>query len=458
MVGCGNLKPPSKPDEFWVPPKWEKTTKEPDEAWMSLRAKSMDSSEPLDLEDVVNIALRNNPLILQAFYNSKAAHAQLKQAESTWYPQVSVSGDYTLDKKDANQPSDDMDTRSYGGIANASMLAFDFGGRAAAVREAYDNLIAANFTFNQTVQDTIRDAQSAYFALYTAKANIEAQESNVHDSKESLYVTEEKYKAGIVVKLDLLQAQANYEQALFTLEDAKGKNKTAKGELTVILGFPADTEFEIADPSAEVPKGITEKDIRSLIDEGLERRPDIGSSKATFRSQKAAIITASSELWPTLDVGGSAGKSWIQNLDDDKSYRNAAEYTGFLQVNWDVFDGFNNYAGRLEAIAEKQAGYTQLLQDELAASADIWSKYYDLKTAISKIKFSKAFLKSSAESFHLALESYSAGLKDILDLLLSQTQLAQARSDLVESEDDMYTAYVELLHATGSLTIESESE
>ncbi|MGD2279461.1 MAG: TolC family protein, partial [Candidatus Omnitrophota bacterium] len=143
---------------------------------------------------------------------------------------------------------------------------------------------------------------------------------------------------------------------------------------------------------------------------------------------------------------------------DNKAFKHFYEYTGFLKLNWDVFDGFDNYAKKIEAESNAKAERTQLVQDELAASADVWTKYYAYQTAVSKLKYSEAFLESSGESYDLALASYEAGIKNILDLLQAFSQLSDARGGLVESRKDVFVSLVELIHATGTLGTRGSQE
>ncbi|MGD2279065.1 MAG: TolC family protein, partial [Candidatus Omnitrophota bacterium] len=238
LAGCSSLKAPKKYDEFWQPPKWEKTTKSADLIWLSIKNQKIDSSKPLTLAEITNIALRNNPSILQAMDNARAAHARVKQAESTWYPQISAVGDFTKDKKVANLRADSINTRSYGGSAEANMLAMDFGGRAAAVKKAYHELIAANYDFNQTVQDVVLEAERSYYVFYSAETNLRAAEDNVKDAKMVYHAAEQKLKVGVAARLDMLQARSNYEQSLFDLEQAKGDVKAAKADVAVVMGLP----------------------------------------------------------------------------------------------------------------------------------------------------------------------------------------------------------------------------
>ena len=93
----------------------------------------------------------------------------------------------------------------------------------------------------------------------------------------------------------------------------------------------------------------------------------------------------------------------------------------------------------------------QLKQAELAASADVWARYHNYETALQKYKFSTAYLNSASTSYDLALDSYKAGLKSILDLLNAESQLAQARSQQVASRQETFTALATLAYAAGLL-------
>jgi outer membrane protein TolC len=188
-----------------------------------------------------------------------------------------------------------------------------------------------------------------------------------------------------------------------------------------------------------------------LIDEAIQKRSDVAASRADLLAKEAAVSAATSDLWPTLSLGGTADRRWTEYFGDSKAYKHYYEYTAYMKVAWDVFDGFDNWAKRKEAVADMKSQREQLREDELAASADVWSKYYAFRTATSKFEFSKAFLQSSEESFYLALEGYRAGLKDILDLLEAYSKLSSARSSYVQSKNDILVALAEIAHAVGSL-------
>ncbi|MFC1480136.1 TolC family protein [Candidatus Omnitrophota bacterium] len=456
-AGCSTLKPPSELDRMWEPPSWEKTTKSKDEVWSSLRDKKIGSSEPLTLVELIDLALENSPSTRQAWEEARAAQTRIRQAESKWYPKATVSTQGTFRKKVTNNSINDLNQADYNVGSKIQFLILDFGGRAALVTKAKQTLLAANFQFNQAFQDLLLDTESFYYEYYSAYSSVEAAESDLADTEATLDAAQQKLQVGLGVKLDVLQAESDYNDALYFLEEAKGELKTAKANLAQVIGFPAETEFEIAPPTGETPSDIEEQDVSRLIEEALKRRPDIAAARATLRAKDAALAAANSDLWPTLNVGGSTDSDEYKYFGSAKN--NATEskrdygYTAYVNVSWNIFDGFYLYSKRNEAKALADAEREQLRQSELAASTDVWTKYYNLKTEISKLKYSKAFLKSADESYNLAFAGYSAGIKSILDLLQSQSQLSNARSKFIQSRKDAFVAFAELGHATGSLNV-----
>jgi outer membrane protein len=91
----------------------------------------------------------------------------------------------------------------------------------------------------------------------------------------------------------------------------------------------------------------------------------------------------------------------------------------------------------------------QLRQAELAASAEIWARFQNYETALRKHEFSTVALKSAAASREMALESYNAGVRTLLDLLNAENQLSQARRQQVAVRQEVFSALAYLTYVTG---------
>lgn len=457
MAGCETFQAASSPKQLWESPARDKNLKKTDPVWATIREQKIDNSKPLTLAELVDLALSNNPSTKQAWLSARSAQTQKKQAESTLYPQISVAPSITKERIVASQSKYAENFLGYGPSANLTYLILDFGGRSAAIEAASEAILSANFQFNQTFQDLLLAVEKSYYELYSSYATLEAAESDVENAKEGYDAARQRFEVGLASKLDVLQTKSNYENYLYNLEDAKGQVKTAKANLANTIGFPADTEFEIVSPSKDIPTDITDQNISELIKEAIEKRPDLASLQASLRSQIAAAKAAKSNLWPTLDATGGGQALWHKFPGSQNSNEHEYGYTAAVTLNWDIFDGFNNYNKWQQALIQADIQRSQLMQAELQASADVWIKYYAFNTAVKKLSFSRAFLETATSSYDLALQSYKAGLKSSLDLLDAESKLSDAKSNLIESRKELFIALVELAHATGSIGTESDS-
>lgn len=476
--GCHYLKMPPKPASFSVNEAqsgqiqdardfaqsfaYEKKAKAKpakitDPAWKSIQKQKTRSEKNYTLTELIDIALANNPQTRQDWDQIRVSRAIEKQAESDLYPQLTIAATVTREKQVSNIPANRLNDKHYGPSAQLTWLILDFGGRSANIESKFQKVLEANAQYDQSLQDLIRDVQNAYYSYYSALSEVEAGELDVKNTKTDYEAVQAKFDVGLVPKLDLLQAKSNYENSLYNLESAKGKVKTAKANLARAIGVAADTDFDIVVPAKELPTQMNESDVSMLIEESMQKRPDIAALRAQLRSKQAAAKAALSDMLPSLSVGADVSDNKYKYVNSGGLKDNQRNYSGNASVNWDIFDGFNNLNKKKQADAEAAVALDNLIQAEIAASSDVWVKYYDFNTAVQKHKFSQAFFDTSTNSYNLAIESYNAGLKSILDLIQSQTDLSKARSQLIQSRKDLFISLVELAHSTGTPNIKIEA-
>lgn len=453
ISGCSTINVSPTPSHEWAPPEYYDTNFSEDGSKSFIRSKRPDLDEPLSLARLLDIALKNNPVTRQAWEDSCAKQAILKQEQSKLLPQVTVNADGTREKLVATLESGNVNDLKYGPSGKAELLLFDFGGRDAEIEGAYQDMLSSGFGFNQSLQDLILDVEQKYYGLYSAISSLEAAESDVLDAKASFEAAEIRFQVGLVSKLDKLQSEASYDDALYNLEEAKYDLKTAKAGMATTLGYSADTKLDVINPGKDIPTDIDKQDVSKMIDEALLARPDIQAGRASLKAKEAAVKDAASSLWPHINLGGTMGHNWYKYYNEKNPRNDDYAYTGYLSLEWDIFDGFYNINKKLEAEAEESAQRARLVELELEASADVWAKFYNYDTAVSKLKYSEAFLNSSEASYDLAFEGYGAGLKDILDLLQAQSALSEARAKFINSRKDLFVAVAELAHATGTLKV-----
>ena len=449
LAGCMSAQPPTNATTPWTPPK---AAQNPDNIWNSARAQTIDFSKPLTLAELADIALQNNPVSRKAWNDARAAAAQVSLARGYFMPTLVANAGASRDKTTAEPDTFDSSFTKYGPGLQVNYLILNFGGgRKAAVEAALQTVYAANYSFNRSIQDILLAVETAYYGSISAKAGVQAAEASVQDARIALEAARIRKSAGAGTELEVLQAQAVYDQSLYGLASAQGQALIARGSLAQAIGAPADTALRVAEPTVNVADSLKAQDMRKLIDEALNRRPDIAALRATLAAKKATVKAVGSELWPLLYFNGNATRNYFKNVSGKELQDSDWSYGGGLSLQWTLFDGFQILSAKRIAQAQADSLQAQLQQAELAASAEVWTRYHNYETALQKYKFSAAYLNSASSSYHLALDSYKAGLKSILDLLNAESQLAQARSQQIASRQETFIALANLAYSTGLL-------
>jgi outer membrane protein len=449
MAGCVSAPPPERMDREWKP---VSDSGPADAVWQEIRSAQPDLSHPLTLVEMTDIALRNNPATRRAWNEAWAASSQVRQAEGYFMPEITAMADVSRSGVSADTPAVHSDYLRYGPGVQISYLIFNFGGgRKAAVEQAIQTVRAANFSFNRALQDAVLAVQLGYHGVLGAQAAADAARTGVNDARTILDAAKARLNAGLGVELDVLQAQAGLDQSLYTLADAEGSLASAKGALAQAMCLPADAAVQIAPPAGDLPGDLAEADLKQMIDDALAKRPDIAALRAAAGARQASVRVNASAGWPSLYFDGYLRHGTYDTIAgnemDDSQWPGGAT----LSLQWTLFNGFRTTALRDQAMAQAAAARETLRQAELAASAEVWTRYQQYRTALDRNRFAAASLASADASHRTAVDSFKAGLVGILDVLNAETLLAQARSRLVGARQDIFLSLARLAHASGSL-------
>lgn len=449
LCGCVAATTPARPDRPWVRPDGGG---KPDAVWSALRAQKQDFSRPLTLTALTDLALANHPACRKAWREARIAAERVTVAQGYFMPAIQATASGGIQKTSARPDGFDTDYLRYGPGLQLDYLILNFGGgRAAAVEQALQTVHAADFGFNRVIQDTLLSVQTSYYGAISAAAGIDAAAAAVKDAEKTLEIASERLKHGVGTELDVLQARAGVDQALYSKAGADGAFKIARGTLALAIGVPADTDIKVVPPADAVPRHIPEQDMRTLIDNALGRRPDIAALRAALAANLAAVKVASAAYWPSLYLSGSMNQTSYDVRGGRDMQESDVSYGGTLSLQWTLFDGFRNTSGKRIAAEQAEASMEQLRQAELAASAEVWARYHNYRTALEKHTFSEALLKSATAAHSRAVDSYNAQLVGITDLLNAETQLARARMQAVAARQEVFTALTALAHSTGLL-------
>jgi outer membrane protein TolC len=400
----------------------------------------------LSVERVVDLALRRNPATRASWTASRAAADLYGASRGALLPELSASAEMTQSRVATGGT---LAERSQMGPAlTLSYLVLDFGARKGTIEAARQTAIAASFAHNSAVQNTILGAQAAAFDYLAARALRDAARASVAEAEASLNAAEERHRVGLATIADVLQARTARADAALSLETIEGDVSIARGALAVVMGFAPTAAVDMEDlpapDSSSVRAAMQSAD--SVIALAMRNRPDLSQAVADADRAAAEVRIAESARRPalTLDASGGYGTSADRALTGNN-------YRIGIGVSMPLLSSRANGYTAGAAIELRDAAAARLHQVRQDIALQVFTSYHMLQTATSRVRTSADLLASALASDSVALGRYAEGVGSIVDLLIAQTRLADARAQAVTARWQWRSALAVLAHDAGIL-------
>ena len=440
----------------------------PDSPWLSNRSAisrytdvvdrheiEIDRQHVYSLGELIDIAESNNPTTQSAWNQAKVNAASVGIAKSELYPTVvaTVTGKTFLNPPLLFQSFAVQDIGYYEAAVHLDYTLIDFGARRSEVTAAQARLVAANLNFNNEHLLLIRQVSEAYYGLLNAIGLRKAAEISLSDARALEAAAQDRRDNGLATVPEVLEARAASAKANYDLKSALGAEHVEFGHLARAVTASPVKQFQVTSlEELRIPDHL-DQSVEDAIALAFRERPDLIADEAKVRVSEAELKRARTAYYPTLTFSGSRGwlRAWGQQESFDGTYAQTKTYDATLGLHWTVFDGFL----RESRVAEAKAGEAVAkdnVRDRMDQIADeVWGDYADAETALEQHQAAVALLAASEESYSAALESYKDGVRNFLDVLAAENELARARAINVTASTQVLQTFTDLAFRTGDL-------
>ena len=419
----------------------------------------IDFSEPLTIDDCVQIAKRKAPSMKTAEYTLKIAEANVLDAWSNMLPSFSAS---VLGYRTTYGPQDisivdpttgrviettsaTQEFSNYSSRINYGMSIFDKRNWSHLSRQQANQRVS-EYDIKVTEQDLVYRVKEAYYALLAYERLLQVNEETVKSREENLRKIESMFEVGSASKADVLKQKVQVLDARAALIQAKNDVEYARANLSHTMGLHFDAPLQIVDVlDIEEP----DVDLEQSLRDALENHPDVLKAEAQVSAAKAYVGYTQAAFWPNVGAGGSY--SWgpddkLSRISDmfEKNYN----WSLGLQVNIDIPD--------LSTIANIRSAKSELaLVDEQSSETRgnialaVKKAYLDLNAAKEIITAREEEVASAEEDLKLAEERYRVGAGTALELIDAQVNYTSAQSNHVQALYDYKLALAQLDKAIG---------
>jgi TolC family type I secretion outer membrane protein len=417
-------------------------------------------SEPMSLNDAVNIALRQNATILEAQDDLQASHGLVVQTRAVVLPQLQATGQYKYTDPHgiesfafASNATPSMPSQNWNTGLQLVQNIYEGGQLSAAIKAARATKKQALAQYETTVADTLLNVQVAYYDVLLAAQQITVNEASVALLQKELDDQKSRMNAGTVPHFNVLRAEVAVANERPALIQAKNNYRNTKNTLSNLLGYNLprqiwqDIPLNLIDTLAAEPYDVNLPD---AIQTALTQRTELESMRETTELQRLNIISAKAGYKPVVSL--FAGYGW-HNAQFTPPVSLDHEIDGWdagAQVSWNIFDGALTYGKVIQAKAQYEKSKTSLADESRQIELQVRTAYSDFTEAKETLDSQQKVVEEAEESLREAKARTDAGTGTQLDVLDAETSLTQSRTTQIQALHDYSTARARLERAIGN--------
>ncbi|MCX7283452.1 MAG: efflux transporter outer membrane subunit [Novosphingobium sp.] len=281
---------------------------------------------------------------------------------------------------------------------------------------------------------------SAYVTLLALDDRLALAQRTAETRKGSRDLIARRVRFGYSPKLELEQAEVDYQAALLlvpALEQARMRQENA---LSVLAGRVPGPVLR-AQGLAALDKPATPE---ALPSELLRRRPDIAQAEYQLAATDSNLAAARKHFLPSLRLSASAGAAFSTLLSGP---------VGLWSVGGSVlaplFEGGRLRAGAETAGAQRDAAAFSYRKVALTALREVNDQLVAVDALDRQVRIQTKQRDALAEANRLAGNRYREGYSPLLEQLDTQRGLLSAELALIQARADALNARVGLFQALG---------
>ena len=396
------------------------------------------AAHPLTLDDCIQLASAAPSSVTMARQQVLLARYGITAARAGFFPAITFQNAYAYNSTRAgNQTFIALNgPREFLSVGSADM-AIDASGRTRAeVARARADLQTAQTNVEISQRDLRRLVTSAYYRLVLARKIVLVARDALAESQRFQELTSKLFNGGEVAQADGIKASADVSFQQQTLNNAELEARLANHDLAAFWTNDVNVPLNLADENAldaSAPPPLPAEAGQPFL-----RRLEFNIFDSTRSGLFADARRARADRLPQVHVTYQYGIDSTRFSFADRGYA----FIGRIDIP--VFDWFRArsnerqirmQAGQLDASrAIAQRNFSRDYQDALARTEEI---YRQLSFTADQVNF-------SSENLRLARVRYQGGEGPALDVVVAQTQLAQARANQYTAKANYYNARADL--------------
>lgn len=408
------------------------------------------------LTGIYESAVQNDPVLRAARANFNADRENKNIARGALLPQLSISGDYTQSELNDSSPIVgmggliDSDTTSYSASLNQAIFdmpswySFQSG-------KALSESARAQFAADQ--QSLIIRVSDAYFNVLRAYDNLQTRDAEERAIQRQLEQTRERFEVGLLPVTDVHEAQAVFDDAAVNSLEARGALNIAFEGLAVLTGQDHKVLAGLTENFAATnPEPLSNQEwVDFAIGNNFQLKVAELGKDAAYNSAKASAAARLPKVSGRVsyfdsDSDGTRYTSPFESQQDGHSF--------VVSVTMPIWMGGSVDAQRRQAKQRSIAsdeGYIATKRNTVQAARSL---HQLVLTNTARVKARKQSITSADSALQATQAGYEVGTRNIVDVLVAQRTVYQARRNYSNARYDYILSMMRLKEVAGQLSPE----
>ena len=387
----------------------------------------------LTIKEAILRAFARNPKIAQAAAQIHVGKANLDEAESAWFPQISLQGN--VGRSHRNDSAGSLNNNGSGGVS-LKQLIYDFGKTGGSIDEQHNLSDAYRYDLYNSLNEVGMETLQTYLQVKRYQALAEAARKNIVSLQSVQEMADLRAEAGLSSQSDVLQAQTRIAGLNASLAQYEAQTRSAQAALSVLTGVMSDT-------LPDLPEDLMKQKI-TLNSLPYERSNAVRSAQARQLAADDRIRQAQAQHWPTVSV--QAGRTRYQN-DDDSYWDDQVQ----LVVDAPIYQG-GAVGARVDAAeGDRASARAQVEASKLEINQRAATAWADLTGAQQRQRAGDAQYLSADRARGVYRDEYRLSKRSLNDLLSIEQDVFQADTASITARYDAWDAAVRYAGAADNL-------
>ncbi len=418
-------------------------------------------TQPITLQQAIELAERNNPELQNARLAVERSQAGLRAAQAANYP--NVAGSANLTRQDSNQAGllregqenlppdqrreiDSSPTTSLGGTVGVTYDIFTSGRRAASIKAAERQVRLDELDLEARQEQLRLDVTNDYYDLQQADERVRISQAAVNNAEASLRDAQALERAGVGTRFDVLRSQVQLANAQQDLTQAVSDQRVSRRQLSQRLNIASTIDLAAADPVQIA--GLWNLPLEESIVQAVKNRAELEQQlvQREINEQQRRIALAANRP----QVSAFANFNLQDEFNDGLTV--ARSYSAGARLNWTFFDGGEARARARQEEIDQEIAENQFASERNQVRFEVEQSYSSLQANFDNIQTASVALEQARESLRLARLRFQAGVGTQTDVINAETELTRAEANRLSAILDYNRALATLQRSISNLT------